>query len=103
MALQMRQAGFPSATARTLSFVGAASQSEAKASEELLEEHEHLIQEARVQVMKFEPAHTVDWGEAQEAVAALAACRMPQVAPSQEGHAAFMAGHLYQKVPRSGG
>ena len=73
----MRQAGFASATARTLSFVGAASQSEAKASKELLEEHEHLIQEARVQVTKFEPTHIVDWGEAQEAVAALAACRMP--------------------------
>ena len=55
--------------------VRAADQSEAKASEELLEEHEHLSQEARVQVMKLEPMHIIDWGEAQEADTALAACR----------------------------
>ena len=54
--------------------VRAASWSEAKASEELLEEHEHLSQEARVQVMKLEPMHIVVWGEAQEVDAALAAC-----------------------------
>ena len=54
--------------------VGATSWSKAKASEELLEEHEHLSQEARVQVTKLEPMHIVDWGEAQEADAALAAC-----------------------------
>ena len=54
--------------------VGAASWSEAKASEELLEEHEHLSQEARVQVMKLEPMHTVDWGEAQEVDVTLATC-----------------------------
>ena len=55
--------------------VGAVGRSEAKASEELLEEHEHLSQEARVQAMKLEPMHIVDWGEAQEADAALATCR----------------------------
>ena len=54
--------------------VKAANWSEAKASEELLEEHEHLSQEARVQVTKLEPMHIVDWGEVQEADAALAAC-----------------------------
>ena len=54
--------------------VGATSWSEAKASEELLEEHEHLSQEARVQATKLEPMHIVDWGEAQEADAALATC-----------------------------
>ena len=54
--------------------VRAADQSEAKASEELLEEHEHFSQEARVQAMKLEPMHIVDWGEAQEADAALATC-----------------------------
>ena len=54
--------------------VGATSQSEAKASKELLEDHEHLSQEARVQVTKLEPMHIVDWGEAQEADAALATC-----------------------------
>ena len=54
--------------------VGATSQSEAKASEGLLEEHEHLSQEARVQAMKLEPMHIVDWAEAQEADAALAVC-----------------------------
>ena len=54
--------------------VRAADQSEAKASEELLEEHEHLSQEARVQVVKLEPMHIVDWEKAQEADAALATC-----------------------------
>ena len=54
--------------------VGAANQGEAKASKELLEEHEHLSQEARVQAAKLEPMHMVDWEEAQEADAALAAC-----------------------------
>ena len=47
---------------------------EAKTNEELLEEHEHLSQEARVQAVKLEPMHIVDWEEAQEADAALAGC-----------------------------
>ena len=47
----------------------------ANRGEELLEEHKHLSQEARVQVTKLEPMHIVDWEEAQEANAALAACR----------------------------
>ena len=55
--------------------VGVADRGEAKASEELLKEHEHLSQEARVQVVKLEPMHIVYWEEAQEADAALAACR----------------------------
>ena len=54
--------------------VGAADRGEAKASKELLEEHEHLSQEARVQVAKLEPMHIVDWEEAQEVDAALAKC-----------------------------
>ena len=54
--------------------VGTANQGEVRASEELLEEHEHLSQEARVQVAKLAPMHIVDWEEAQEADAALAAC-----------------------------
>ena len=54
--------------------VGAADRGEAKASEELLKEHERLSQEARVQAAKLEPMHIVDWEEAQEADAALAAC-----------------------------
>ena len=54
--------------------IGAADRGEAKANEELLEEHEHLSQEARVQVVKLEPMHIVDWEEAQEADAALARC-----------------------------
>ena len=49
--------------------VGVADRVEAK--EELLEEHEHLSQEARVQVAKLEPMHIVDW---EEADAALARC-----------------------------
>ena len=43
-------------------------------SEELLEEHEHLSQEARVQAVKLAPMHILDWAEAQEVDAALAAC-----------------------------
>ena len=40
--------------------VGAADQSEAKASEKLLDEHEHLSQEARVQVTKLEHMYIID-------------------------------------------
>ena len=49
--------------------IGVADRGEAKASKELLEEHERLSQEARVQVAKLEPMHIVDWEEA------LARCR----------------------------
>ena len=55
--------------------IGAANRGEAKANEELLEEHEPLSWEARVQVAKLEPMHIVDWEKAQEADAALAGCR----------------------------
>ena len=55
--------------------VGVADRGEVKPSEELLEEHEHLSQEAKVQVAKLAPMHIVDWEEAQEADAALATCR----------------------------
>ena len=54
--------------------VGPADRGESKASEELLKEHEHLSQEARVQVAKLEPMHIVDWEEAQEVDAALVTC-----------------------------
>ena len=54
--------------------VGAANWGEVKASKELLEEHEHLSQEVRVQAVKLAPMHIVDWEEAQEADAVLAAC-----------------------------
>ena len=54
--------------------VGVAGRGKAKASKELLEEHEHLSQEARIQVAKLEPVHIIDWEEAQEADAVLAAC-----------------------------
>ena len=54
--------------------VGAANQGEVRVCEELLEEHEHLSQEARVQVAKLAPMHIVDWEEAQEADTALAVC-----------------------------
>ena len=47
---------------------------EIRASEELLEEHECLSQEVRVQVAKLAPMHIVDWEEAQEADAILATC-----------------------------
>ena len=54
--------------------VGAADRGEVRASEELLEEHEHLSHEARVQAAKLAPMHVVDWAEAQEVDAALATC-----------------------------
>ena len=52
--------------------VGVANQGEVRVSEELLEEHEHLSWEVRVQVAKLAPIHIVDWAEAQEADATLA-------------------------------
>ena len=55
--------------------VGEADQGEVGPSEELLEEHEHLSQEVRVQVEKLAPMHIVDWEGAQGADATLAACR----------------------------
>ena len=48
---------------------------EVRASEELLEEYEHLSQEVRVQAEKLAPMHIVDWEEAQEADATLAMYR----------------------------
>ena len=50
--------------------VGVANQDEVRASIEVLEEHEHLSQEARVQAVKLAPMHIVDWAESQEADAA---------------------------------
>ena len=49
--------------------VEAADRGEVRVSEELLEEHEHLSREARVQAVKLAPMHIVDWAEA-----ALATC-----------------------------
>ena len=54
--------------------VGVANWGEVRVSEELLDEHEHLSQKARVQAVKLAPMHIVDWAEAQEADATLAAC-----------------------------
>ena len=54
--------------------VGASDREEAKANEGLLEEHEHLSWEARVQVAKLELMHVVDWEWAQEVDVALARC-----------------------------
>ena len=54
--------------------MGASNRGEAQANEGLLEEHERLNQEARVQVVKLELMHIVDWEQAQEVDVALAAC-----------------------------
>ena len=54
--------------------VGASDRGDAEASEGLLEEHEHLSQEARVQAAKLELMHIVDWEQAQEVDVALARC-----------------------------
>ena len=54
--------------------VGMANRGEVRVSEELLEEHRLLSHEARVQAVKLVPMHIVDWAEAQEVDAVLAAC-----------------------------
>ena len=54
--------------------VGTSDKGEAKANEGLLEEHECLSREARVQVAKLELIHVVDWEQAQEADVSLVAC-----------------------------
>ena len=54
--------------------MGASNRGEAEANEGLLEEHEHLSQEARVQAAKLELMHVVDWEQAQEVDVALAGC-----------------------------
>ena len=54
--------------------IRAADRGEAEANRELLEEHECLSREARVQAVKLEPMHMVDWEQAQEADVALAGC-----------------------------
>ena len=54
--------------------VGASDRGEAKVKEGLLEEHECLSQEARVQVGKLELMHIVDWEKAQEVDVAPAGC-----------------------------
>ena len=54
--------------------VGASNRGEAKANEGLLEEHECLSRQARVQVAKLEPMHIVDWEQVQEVDVALAGC-----------------------------
>ena len=61
--------------------VGVADRGEAKASEELLKEHESLSQEVRVQVAKLEPVHIVDWEETQGRCRCCSSC-VPQVALS---------------------
>ena len=45
--------------------VGVTNWGEVRVSEELLEEHEHLSWEVRVQAVKLAPMHIVDWAEAQ--------------------------------------
>ena len=54
--------------------VGASNRGEAEANEGLLEKHECLSREARVQAEKLELMHIVDWEQAQEADVALARC-----------------------------
>ena len=68
------QKGTDNRAVDTLSWVpiSHSQQTKAKANKGLLEEHEHLSQEARVQAVKLEPVHMVDWEQAQEADVALA-------------------------------
>ena len=53
--------------------MGASDRGEAEANEGLLEEHEHLSEEAQVQAAKLELMHIVDWEQAQEVDVTLAA------------------------------
>ena len=53
---------------------GASNRGEAEANKGLLEEHEHLSREARVQAVKLELMHIVDWEQAQEVDVTLVAC-----------------------------
>ena len=55
--------------------IRAVDRGEAEVNEELLEEHEHLSWEARIQAVKLKPMHVVDWEQTQEADVALARCR----------------------------
>ena len=55
--------------------LGATDQGKAEANEELLCKHVHLKNEAQIQAAKLAPMHMVDWGEAQEVDAVLAASR----------------------------
>ena len=54
--------------------VGVSNRRKAEANEGLLEEHELLSWEAKVQAVKLELMHIVDWEQAQEADVALAGC-----------------------------
>ena len=54
--------------------IGAADRGEAEANESLLCKHVYLVDEVRVQAVKLAPIHVIDWWEAQEGDAALAAC-----------------------------
>ena len=54
--------------------IGAPGRGEAEAGEELLCEYVHLENEACIKAAKLVPMYVVDWGEAQEADAVLAAC-----------------------------
>ena len=55
--------------------VRAAGRDKAEASKGLLCEPVHLENEVCIQAVKLVPMHVVDWGEAQEVDAVLAACR----------------------------
>ena len=54
--------------------IGALGRGEAEAGDELLCEHVCLENEACIKAAKLVPMHVVDWGEAQEVDAVLAAC-----------------------------
>ena len=54
--------------------IGTLGRGEAEAGEELLCKHVRLENEACIKAAKLVPMHMVDWGEAQEADAVLAAC-----------------------------
>ena len=77
-ALSRAPISYDCATVRLLlegSIIGAADWSKAEANKALLCEHVCLVDEVRVQAAKLAPIHVVNWEDAQEADAALAACR----------------------------
>ena len=83
--------------------LAASDRGEAKANEGLLEEHEHLSQEAQVQAVKLELMHIVDWEQALRSPGLVGLpSRMLQVASPQEGHATTKVRYSPQGVPGSG-
>ena len=76
--------------------VGASDRGEAKANEGLLEEHERLSREARVQVAKLELMHIVDWEQAQEVDVTLGMSNFGHTKSAIKNFARFPTFHFWE-------